>query len=767
MGDDPPRTAEGGAFRAQDLVTTGDPVGLDGTLVRVDTSGAALADNPLAGDGDPNAERIVAFGLRNPFRFTFRPGTDELWIGDVGWGTWEEIDVVRSTTTLTNFGRPCYEGDAPLSAYRGLGDFCDAVDAHPVAPTGPWFAYHHDERVVVDDGCRTSSGSAITGLAFEEGADFPVRFDGALFFTDYQRGCIWVMPLGADGDPDPALRERFADLSDLGPDPNQTGAVELRFGPDGALHWVDLLGGAIHRIRSSTNLPPEVSLSAVPTWVPTPLTVDFDASASSDSEGGALSFAWDLDGDGEFDDAAGPIATWTYTNPGSVTAAVEVSDLLGRVAVDDVLLSAQNNPPTAVITGPDPARAWAVGDRIAFSGVGEDPNTGPVDPSAMRWTVNILDCATPDSCATRFVERFEGVAGGTITAADWIDADYLEFVLHVTDPGGLEDEARVRIAPRRVDLTITSEPVGVTIAFGEHAEVTPFLRDVITGSVNTVVAPKRIVRDGVGHVFVGWSDGGPRVRDLVAPGSAVTLVARYRPASVTAMFVDETEGRWYPVVEGVPQDPFYFGDPGDVPFVGDWDCDGVDTPGLYRRSDGYVYLRNSNSQGVADVRFFFGNPGDLPLAGDFDGDGCDTVSIWRPSEARVYIINELGENDGGLGAAEVEYYFGNPGDQPFVGDFDADGIDTIGLYRESTGFVYFRNSHTQGVSDRSFVYGNPGDRIVAGDWTGAGAGDTVAVFRPGVRRLLVRYHNGPGFADAALEPPGPATVAVSYRPETG
>ncbi|HHC07442.1 MAG TPA: hypothetical protein ENK55_01815 [Actinobacteria bacterium] len=180
--------------------------------------------------------------------------------------------------------------------------------------------------------------------------------------------------------------------------------------------------------------------------------------------------------------------------------------------------------------------------------------------------------------------------------------------------------------------------------------------------------------------------------------------------------------------------------------MGDWDCDGVDTPGLYRRSDGYVYLRNSNSQGVADVRFFFGNPGDLPLAGDFDGDGCDTVSIYRPSEGKVYIINELGENDGGLGAAEVEYYFGNPGDQPFVGDFDGDGIDTIGLYRESTGFVYFRNSHTQGVAEFAYYYGDPGDRIVAGDWDGDGI-DTTGIYRPSTRAFYLRNTNTPGYAD--------------------
>ncbi len=60
---------------------------------------------------------------------------------------------------------------------------------------------------------------------------------------------------------------------------------------------------------------------------------------------------------------------------------------------------------------------------------------------------------------------------------------------------------------------------------------------------------------------------------------------------------------------GAEQDSFFYGNPGDYPLMGDWNCDGTATPGQYRQSDGYVYLRNSNTQGVADIRFFFGNPG--------------------------------------------------------------------------------------------------------------------------------------------------------------
>jgi hypothetical protein len=171
---------------------------------------------------------------------------------------------------------------------------------------------------------------------------------------------------------------------------------------------------------------------------------------------------------------------------------------------------------------------------------------------------------------------------------------------------------------------------------------------------------------------------------------------------------------------------------------------------MYRRSDGYVYLRNTNTGGIADIRFFFGNPGDLPLAGDFDGDGCDTVSLYRPDDGRFFVIDDLGANEGGLGAAETDYLFGNPGDKPFVGDFDGDGIDTVGLHRESTGLVYFRNTHTTGTADAEFIFGDPGDRLVAGDWGVVDGIDTPAVFRPSAPTFYFRHSNTQGNADSVL-----------------
>jgi glucose/arabinose dehydrogenase len=137
-------TAEGGALRSQDLRTSGDPVSLDGTVIRGDPStGAGLPGNPSAGLTDPNARRIIAYGMRNPFRFTTRPNTDELWVGDVGWNDWEEINVLPALGGVENFGWPCYEGVGRQSGYDAANlAICENLynDNGPGAATAPYYA---------------------------------------------------------------------------------------------------------------------------------------------------------------------------------------------------------------------------------------------------------------------------------------------------------------------------------------------------------------------------------------------------------------------------------------------------------------------------------------------------------------------------------------------------------------------------------------------------------------------------------------------------
>ena len=264
-----PPTAEGGALRSQDVRSTGDPTGLNGAILRVNPdTGAALADNPNAGASDPNARRIIATGLRNPFRTIIRPGTNEVWAGDVGWNDWEEID--RVTTPLSgirNFGWPCYEGNGRMASYDNLNlNLCESLYSQGAgAHATPFFTYNHAAAVATGDGCPTG-GSSISGLAFYDGGTFPSSYDGALFFADYSRRCIWVMFKGANGLPDPNTRQAFVTG---GPGP-----VDLQIGPGGDLFYADLAGGTIHRVHATAgNQAPTARATASPSSGAPPLTV--------------------------------------------------------------------------------------------------------------------------------------------------------------------------------------------------------------------------------------------------------------------------------------------------------------------------------------------------------------------------------------------------------------------------------------------------------------------------------------------------------------
>jgi SpoIID/LytB domain protein len=197
---------------------------------------------------------------------------------------------------------------------------------------------------------------------------------------------------------------------------------------------------------------------------------------------------------------------------------------------------------------------------------------------------------------------------------------------------------------------------------------------------------------------------------------------------------DPTTGIWHLQRPNGTVSSFYYGNPKDIPYAGDWNGDGVITMGLYRQSTGFLFLRNSNTQGIADIEIFYGNPGDIPIAGDWNGDGVDTVGIFRPSEARFYLRNT---NTQGVG--DVSFAFGDRGDIPIAGDWDGDGKDTVGLYRPSTRTVYLANSISNPGADFTWVYTGAiaDDRIVAGDWNRNGI-DTVGIFRPSEGRFYLR-----------------------------
>ena len=521
-----PPTAEGGATRSQSLRRVSGPAVLNGTLIRIDPfTGAGLSDNPLFANADPNARRIVGYGFRNPFRFTFRPGTNEVWVGDVGWGAWEEINRISNplAPTVQNFGWPCYEGAARQPGYQALGlNICSSLYTNGSA-TSPYFAYRLSEQVVAGETCPVGS-SSIAGLAFNQGGTYPTSYQGALFFADHSRNCIWSMFRGANGLPDPATRATFA--------AGAAGPVDLQIGPGGDLFYVDFYGGTIRRIRyTGGNQAPNAVIQATPLSGPTPLTVAFDGRGSSDPEGGTLTYSWDLNGDGLFGDAVTAQASFTYTQARLYNVQLRVTDTQGATDSASVSIGAGNSSPTAFIDTPATTTQWQVGQAITFSGHATDPNE-VLPPSAFTWEIILHHC--PSNCHTHPIQSFAGVTTASIPAPDHEYPSHIEIKLTVTDAGGLTDTKSVLLNPQTVALTFASNPSGLQLVVGSSSAPTPFTRTVIRDSKNSVSAASPQPLGGTTYYFISWSDGGNQAHTITGTAAA-TYTATYSLTADTTL----------------------------------------------------------------------------------------------------------------------------------------------------------------------------------------------------------------------------------------
>lgn len=145
-----------------------------GKLLRIDvnqTQGqlnyAIPADNPFAGNMQGYKEEIYAFGLRNPWRFSFDFHTGKLWCADVGQNAWEEIDLI---TKGGNYGWRCYEGTHNY-------DLSGCNDPNYIPPI---YEYSHQE------------GSSITGGFVYRGYQIPEIY-GKYIYADYVSRKTWAL----------------------------------------------------------------------------------------------------------------------------------------------------------------------------------------------------------------------------------------------------------------------------------------------------------------------------------------------------------------------------------------------------------------------------------------------------------------------------------------------------------------------------------------------------------------------------------------------
>ncbi|QHT66390.1 PKD domain-containing protein [Rhodocytophaga rosea] len=397
-----------GSLRSQMLES------LNGKILRIDPlTGEGIASNPFYEPSNPNSvrSRIWALGLRNPFRVTLKPGTGSidriaanpgvLYVGDVGWNTWEEINVV--TKPGMNFGWPIFEGLEAQEIYSntktsnpytpnplfltnncsqqyftfqdlikqttasGVVSFknpCDNSQSLPASVqtfihsrpiidwkhgTGPSRTgiFNGEAAAMINIGASGSpvtgpqfGGSSSTGGVFYTGNDFPPEYKNTYFHGDYGLG--WIRNISLTGDDKPVSVKNFistgASVVSMATHPTLGGLFYIHLGIDGA---------EIRRIYYGASRPPVPVATMDKFYGPSPLQVQFTGSNSTDPENSALTYEWNF-GDGT---AVSTLAnpTHTFIAPAGIPAkyiiTLKVTNNKGISAVNNTLFVSVNNTP--------------------------------------------------------------------------------------------------------------------------------------------------------------------------------------------------------------------------------------------------------------------------------------------------------------------------------------------------------------------------------------------------------------------------------------
>lgn len=403
-----------GAFRSQ-IVNS-----YNGKVLRIDPeTGDGLPSNPFYEPANPKSpqSKVWALGFRNPFRMSLKPGTGShnpndgnpgiLYVGDVGWNHYEEINVLDKPGT--NFGWPIFEGydipvnfnyhtmltanrDAPNPLYlangcnneffnfhdllkqatlNGTATFTNPCDAAQPIPAGirtfehtrpllDWFHWGGRARVGTFNGQTPSTayigaagspvpgpefnGRSASGGVFYHGSEFPAEYRDTYFFGDYADG--WIRSVEVDANDKPVRVRDFVNENAV--------MVYMTTHPtQEGIYYVNF-PSEIRKLYFGNNRPPIAVASADKLYGPGPLQIQFTGSASTDHENQPLQYQWDF-GDGTpFSTVANPSHTFNAT-PGVATkyiVTLKVTDSQGESNQTSLSISVNNTPPVVTITSP-------------------------------------------------------------------------------------------------------------------------------------------------------------------------------------------------------------------------------------------------------------------------------------------------------------------------------------------------------------------------------------------------------------------------------
>ncbi len=496
-----------GSYRAQYLAN------YNGKIMRIDPeTGDGLSSNPFYQPDAPRSpqSRIWAYGLRNPYRIQIRPNSGShyaedgdpgtLYIGDVGNGAWEELDIAQEGGL--NFGWPIMEGISshwpyvnepapahPLHPNPLYGSGCSQAyftfqdlyvnprqgghnvpanpcdDSMPIAeytvgtmPAIQWSnaRWNPPTRAQVpgfneqgyykgidvgtpESGLETTElfdGFSSLAGVFYEGTHYPEAYRGKYFMVDFSG---WIKTATFD-DQDQLLEiQPFHN--------NAKDIIHLALNPaDEKLYYISL-EGTIHQISYGGNPPPVAKINAGQFFGPGPLSVDFDGSGSYDSNLPITRYEWAF-GDGSTAEGKQVSHTYEAAGPGpqSYTVQLTVYDSLGASATDQAVVSLNNTPPQAEITSFQDGDRYPLDQRTTLLRLAADVSDREHADEELvyewRTFLHHNDHFHPDPV------DFEHLSFALISPLGCQEELYwYRIQLTVTDPGGLKTVVTQRVYP--------------------------------------------------------------------------------------------------------------------------------------------------------------------------------------------------------------------------------------------------------------------------------------------------------------------------------
>lgn len=395
-----------------------------GKILRINADGTVPSDNPFFTNPANAYKATWALGFRNPFVLDIQPGTGLTYIGDVGQGSWEEVNRGQPGG---NYGWPAVEGSSSNTNYLN-----------------PVYAYSH------------TVGCSITGTAFYNPTtpQFGTSYVGRFFFADFCNGSIrWFHPSN------PSAVTVFA--SGIG-NPTNIGVA-----PSGAMYYLarnQATGtpapgaGTVGKITYTGSQAPRITAQpqSQTVYIGTPVT--FTAAAD-----GATTVQWQRNGANISGATSG---AYTLSNPQVADSGARFravfTNSFGSVTTDEGTLTVTTNrAPTARIDTPSASTGFATGDVISYSGGGTDPEDGTLPAASLTWKVDFQH----DTHAHTFITPVAG-AGGSFTVPDFEASEanmWLRITLTVRDSSGATHSTTRDIFPR---TQVSSFPVIGTPANG-------------------------------------------------------------------------------------------------------------------------------------------------------------------------------------------------------------------------------------------------------------------------------------------------------------